>query len=184
MKKHPSAYPIQSYVSLFILIWLFVGTIVAVIAFQKHENRLEAIAYEEGTNRLAEHTYKQPIFSISENRAYFPEAKAYLPFNETTRNLKYVYQDRGGVKELTLAASYLVGRWHKEDNDAPNCVGIVTISSSETTNALMKPSGSLTQPIHGLKYISQHEECKMYKFGPTPVSVSEYTDIARNLQAY
>lgn len=45
-------------------------------------------------NTLEEKRYKEPVVDITENRVYIPEARVYLPLNNTTRDLRYDYRDQ------------------------------------------------------------------------------------------
>lgn len=164
--------------------WLLVGTIIAVVLSQKHNEHFVNISHEEGVNRLANRTYLDPVISISENRVYIPEIRAYMPLDNTTRNLKYKYDERGDSKKLSLSTNWLVGGWSKGSGEAPGCINLIKLSSTDTNDSQMQSVDPLSEPIGGMSHVSKHKGCKMHRYGSNPISSEDIEAAVRSLKSY
>jgi hypothetical protein len=105
-----------------------------------------------------EDRYKYPIIDVAENRVYIPEARIYLPLNETSRNMRYDYREHGGgfwSKALYFSTSSIVGR--QSEAKYETCDKMVALVPSEDVKINKeKPVGSIEVTKDGLSDIYVH----------------------------
>jgi hypothetical protein len=110
-------------------------------------------------SRAMESRYSDPIIDISENRVYIPEARIYLPLNETTRKLQYRYLSAFEHQTLYLSISRMVGR--VTEGVDPSCNNLVLVSDSNK-NKSSNLAGTLAPTADGLQYIYIDKSCEPY----------------------
>jgi len=117
-------------------------------------------------NSSEENRYKYPILDIAEGRAYIPEARLYLPLNDTTRDLRYEYRTNGGDKYINLSTSPLVGSQNEKDDHACDRAVIVS-SSKDFFEGAYAYFGEIPPTQDELRYIFVHsnETCSTYSAG-------------------
>jgi hypothetical protein len=130
-------------------------------------------------NRIEEKRYKYPVIDVSEGRVYIPEARIYLPLTDTTRNLRYEYQNTV-ANTLHLSVSSAVGSQREEDD--PTCDKIITItpaSSRLSTNESLV--GTIQPTKDGLSHITAIKKaCKTYQAS----TWDELAQAAKAIQQY
>lgn len=122
-------------------------------------------------NTSEDERYKFPVIDVTENRVYIPEARIYLPLNDTIRNLRYDYFSTQNFVSLRLSTSSTVGSQIEKDHHA--CDKVVILSQSkEPTNTEYKDAGEVEMTKDGLRYLSVHNKdtCSIY-----------YDDVQENL---
>ena len=120
---------------------------------------------------ISERYYKDPVIDIAGNRVYIPEARVYLPLNETTRDMQYRYTNiPGRVVTLSLSTSSIIGRTTSE-NPLP-CDGLVSLSqtkerASDNLFATIQPTKD------GLRYIYTPQTCVTQYSKPTQEALAK-----------
>jgi hypothetical protein len=114
-------------------------------------------------NNSEEGRYKYPVIDITEGRVYIPEARVYLPLNDTTRDLRYDYFAVQDYKSLRLSTSAIVGSQHERDHHSCDKVIILSLSK-EPTNTAYYDAGEIQPTRDGLRYLSVHNKdtCSIY----------------------
>jgi len=114
-------------------------------------------------SKSEEKRYKYPVIDIAEDKVYIPEARIYLPLNDTTRNLRYEYINNKDYKSLNLSVSSAVGTQNGVDD--PTCDKVVMVSpSKESLEYPYVDGGEIKPTVDGLRYVSVHnkETCGTY----------------------
>jgi len=110
-----------------------------------------------------EDRYKYPVIDVSENRVYIPEARIYLPLNDTSRNLRYDYAKHGAdfkSRTLYISDSSVVGR--QTDERYASCDKVVTLTPrTDAQPVLSSVVGTIVPSKDGLRDIYMHpsESC-------------------------
>lgn len=115
-------------------------------------------------NSVEEKRYKYPVIGIAESRVYIPEVRAYLPLNETTRDLRYYYSNTPGKNSLALSTSSQVGA--QNESDDPTCDRIVLLEvSKKPSNPTYYDAGEIQPTKDGLRYLHAHNKntCSIYR---------------------
>ena len=109
-------------------------------------------------NETEEKRYSHPVIDITEERVYIPEARIYLPLNDTTRYLRYQYNDTFDKPQLYLSIRGVVG--NQKQSEPFTCDKMITFSDQITT-----PSDSVSEiekTKDGFRFIYQHPHCEIY----------------------
>lgn len=110
-------------------------------------------------NSAEEKRYSQPVIDISQNRVYIPEARVYLPLNDTTRNLRYDYSNAFNIVNLYLSVRGVVGNQNPEDD--PQCDKMIWLSQKKIDSPNLVAEIEPTKD--GLRYLSAHDAtCRIY----------------------
>jgi len=110
-----------------------------------------------------EDRYKYPVIDVSENRVYIPEARIYLPLNDTSRNLRYDYAKHGAdfkSRTLYISDSSVVGR--QTDERYASCDKVVMLTPrTDAQPVLSSVVGTIVPSKDGLRDIYMHpsESC-------------------------
>lgn len=107
-----------------------------------------------------EDRYKHPIIDVAENRVYIPEARIHLPLNDTTRDLRYDYRDKGAgfwPKAMYLSVSSVVGR--QSDAQYHSCDKMIILAPpTDTRSNGIKKIASIEPTKGGLSEIFENTE--------------------------
>jgi hypothetical protein len=110
-----------------------------------------------------EDRYKYPIIDVAENRVYIPEARIYLPLNETSRNIRYDYRERGSgfwSKALHFSTSSVVGQ--QSGAQYESCDKMVTLVPPEKIQGYQDKAIAAIEPTRdGLSeiFINSDDTC-------------------------
>lgn len=163
------------------LLWIMIAILAVTQAvsfwhiteLQSHNNKTpeQMTAF---VNSMEQSRYRYPAIDAKENRLYIPEARIFLPLNETTRDIRYQYaSDR-----LTLSVAYAVGR--QSNNDSPSCDRIVVISPSNQLNSDYTAAGIVPSKDGEPLYIAKHNKCKIYNIELS----NQLAEAAKEIQYY
>lgn len=119
-------------------------------------------------NKLEMKRYKQAITDMSTGRVYIPEARLYIPLDNTNLEIMYDYRqsDQTNSADLYLSQANIVGNQILEDSH--NCDKVVWISknkmSSDTSSSTYIFVKEIPSTKDGLKYIYVHtkQNCSIY----------------------
>ena len=107
-----------------------------------------------------EERYKYPVIDVTQNRVYIPEARIYLPLNETSRNLRYDYREKGAgswSRAMHFSTSSVVGQ--QSDERHANCDKIVTLAPPAEFQQLDDGADGTIEPTKdGFKYVFVHSD--------------------------
>lgn len=106
-------------------------------------------------NRIEDKRYKYPVIDVEKNRVYIPEARIYLPLNETTRDLRYQYLSAKSYTTIWLSVSEIVGI--QNDQADPSCDRAVLLQTSQDASGY-ELTGTMQPTKDGLQYILMHKE--------------------------
>src|SRR5690606_12807709 len=109
-------------------------------------------------NSTEEKRYSHPIIDVTENRVYIPEARIYLPLNETTRHLRYEYNDSFDDARLYLSMRGVVG--HQRETESPFCDKMISFSKEKKEASGFVSEIKTTKD--GFRYIYRHPKCEIY----------------------
>jgi hypothetical protein len=153
------------WLALFILIVLQVTFVLYIAKLQGSVSQLSKDRLSDLINKSEESRYKYPVIDVTENRVYIPEARIYIPLNETSRNIRYDYFNLKGHEAVYFSMSSIVGR--QTDQDDPSCDKVVSLTKPGQTQAgsLYSSAGTITPTQDGLSTIYVHADCKMYSDG-------------------
>ena len=126
--------------------------------------------------RSAEETrYSYPIIDVSENRVYIPEARIYLPLNQTTRNLRYEYNDSFNKPNLYLSMRGVVG--YQRADEPATCDKMLTFLKDPTDS--MNFVSEIEPTKDGFRYIYAHSKCNSY-YGTISEDLTEAVKQVKN----
>lgn len=165
-----------------IFIWLIGLTIYLAIFHHTLFKLFEVESTNQMTNRYAVSAFKLPVIDIAESRVYIPEIKAYLPLNDTTRDLRYTYN--GMAIDFSLQS--LIGFHNPTTNDERTpiaCLAMVRIMANNQED-MYKLFGELDQPLgkDGLKYVKTQKDCSDHN--KTNISKQQLAAELLKLQPY
>jgi hypothetical protein len=123
-----------------------------------------------------EERYKYPIIDIAENRVYIPEARIYLPLDETSRNMRYDYREKGAgfwPKALYFSVSSVVGQQSGAQYESCDKM-IILAPPTEVREGGVKATGTIEPTRDGLSeiFMNSDDACWDQKW---------YTDQKQNL---
>jgi hypothetical protein len=110
-----------------------------------------------------EERYKYPVIDIAENRVYIPEARMYLPLDETSRNMRYDYREKGAgffSRALYFSTSSIVGQ--QSGAQYESCDRMVTLTPpTEIRASSLKAIGTIEPTKDGLSeiFINSDDTC-------------------------
>ena len=109
-------------------------------------------------NETEEKRYSHPVIDITEKRVYIPEARIYLPLNDTTRHLRYQYNDAFDKPQLYLSMRGVVG--NQRESEPATCDKMITFSSQMSTDS--DRAFEIEQTKDGFRFIYKHPNCDIY----------------------
>lgn len=134
------------------------------VGLWNHESESSKRDFSAYINKSEEDRYSHPIIDIAEGRVYIPEARIYLPLNDTTRNLRYDYfKPPQGSTSLRLSTSSIVGAQIEKDDHA--CDKVIMLSPSKyPAMTTYSPAGEIQPTKDDLRYIYVHSKdtCSTY----------------------
>jgi hypothetical protein len=124
--------------------------------------------------------YEKPVVDVSENRVYIPQAKVYLPLNDTSLQMYFNLWEMpdSPLKHLYLSLSWVIGNQQKEDD--ASCDKMVWISTEMQEDIQFEYVGEITPTDNGLRYIYKHKACSIYD----KESLDKLVDVAKSLRQY
>jgi hypothetical protein len=155
-----------------IILWVVISILVVLQAISawylvrlwNHESESSKRDFSAYINKSEEERYSHPIIDITEGRVYIPEARIYLPLNDTTRNLRYDYfKPPQGNTSLRLSTSSIVGAQIEKDDHA--CDKVIMLSPSKyPAMTTYSPAGEIQPTKDDLRYIYVHSKdtCSTY----------------------
>lgn len=169
-KKKLSPAPNKSTLILFGLVFgltaLLGATVYRVLKLENYVSNLSESFSAKYLNESEHSRYSLPVISVDENRVYIPEARIYLPLNETTRHLRYDYFTHDTVDtRLALSVANVVGKQDTDDDHA--CDKMILFTTTKQTSTTYKFVGELTPTKDSLQYLAAHtqESCGIYLNG-------------------
>ncbi len=156
--------PIKERILWVIIFLLVVVQIVSVLYIAKLYGSLMSDSQESISrlvNSVEERRYVHPVISVSEGRVYIPEARIYLPLNDTSRHLRYEYVSFAhDTKKLFFSVRGAIGRQIADDN--PSCDKVVELSRTKQSNTEYVFAATIRPTKDGLRYVYKHKPCSIY----------------------
>lgn len=163
-KKQKTNIQFSKNFAVLLALFIFLLTVAqAISAYYILQNREYMIEDSERTltgfvNSTEEKRYSHPVIDVTEGRVYVPEARIYLPLNETTRNLRYDYRNPFDTVELYLSVRGVVG--NQQPTDDPQCDKMIWLSQKKNNSPNFVAEIEPTKD--GLRYVSAHDTCEIY----------------------
>jgi hypothetical protein len=174
---------VRKYLLWLILLLLIVLQAVSFVYIVKIHDRID----EDSKNDLStlinteeERRYKYPPIDVAASRVYIPEARIYLPLNDTSRDIRYDYFGMKGHEAVFFSVSGIVGR--QTDYDNPNCDKMVALTKTKgmESGGDFVLVGSIPPTKSGFQYIYKHASCQLY----TDSLGRDLADAVKKLQQY
>jgi hypothetical protein len=125
-------------------------------------------------NDIEQRRYRYPVIDVKENRVYIPEARMYLPLNESSRDIRY--QVLGDT--IWLSTAMAVGR--QTGNADASCDRVVIVTDSENKAGGYVAEGTIKSNDGGTLFVFRHPACEIYG----DVLSKRLADVTKEVQYY
>lgn len=150
------------------ILWIIVLILVAlqgvsawrIVKLQEYADSNSNLSMRFLLKNSEEERYKYPIIDVAENRVYIPEARIYLPLNDTSRDMRYDYREFGGdnsFKILYFSVSSVVGQ--QGNSQFASCDKMVTLADPAKIQGRKNNTvGTIQTTKDGLSDISMYTD--------------------------
>lgn len=107
-----------------------------------------------------EDRYKHPVIDVAENKVYIPEARIYLPLNETSRDLRYSLQEKDAgfwPKAIYFSTSSVVGKQTGAQYESCDRMATLALPTEIQSNGIKK-IGTIEPAADGLTDIFENSD--------------------------
>jgi hypothetical protein len=125
-------------------------------------------------NDIEQRRYRYPVIDVKENRVYIPEARMYLPLNESSRDIRY--QVLGDT--IWLSTAMAVGR--QTGNEDASCDRVVIVTDSENKAGGYIAEGTIKSNDGSTRFVFRHPACEIYG----DESSKRLADVVKEAQYY
>jgi hypothetical protein len=125
-------------------------------------------------NDIEQRRYRYPVIDVKENRVYIPEARMYLPLNESSRDIRY--QVLGDT--IWLSTAMAVGR--QTGNEDASCDRVVIVTDSENKAGGYIAEGTIKSNDGSTRFVFRHPACEIYG----DESSKRLADVIKEVQYY
>jgi hypothetical protein len=125
-------------------------------------------------NDIEQRRYRYPVIDVKENRVYIPEARMYLPLNESSRDIRY--QVLGDT--IWLSTAMAVGR--QTGNEDASCDRVVIVTDSENKAGGYIAEGTIKSNDGSTRFVFRHPACEIYG----DVLSKRLADVTKEVQYY
>jgi hypothetical protein len=125
-------------------------------------------------NDIEQRRYRYPVIDVKENRVYIPEARMYLPLNESSRDIRY--QVLGDT--IWLSTAMAVGR--QTGNEDASCDRVVIVTDSENKAGGYIAEGTIKSNDGSTRFVFRHPACEIYG----DVLSKRLADVIKEVQYY
>lgn len=145
-------------------------------AFSEHVAQEREEGAQRFVNDVEERRYRYPVIDVKEERMYIPEARAYAPLSEESRDMRY---QTWGDGTIWLSQSIAVGR--QTGNEDASCDRVVIVTPLKQRAKGYIEEGTIKSKDGDSLYIFRHPAtCKLYE----EEFSKRLADVAKKMQYY